>query len=169
MSVTRSPQARACGAKDAIHRCASVPTDASMCGEPAIEHARGAVVERVGEGQVGLRELEAVPGEIERRERRRPGRERNDGRANVVPEPGERELFGADAAPEPICRFEKQDRTPLDGEDRRGGEPVGPGPDHDRVIGGLAHPWCMAGGHGGGHRGGHRRPVWPNHIENDAL
>ena len=149
--------ARACGAKDAIHRCASVPTDASMCGEPAIERARGAVVERVGEGQVGLRELEAVAGEIERRERRRPGRERNDGRANVVAEPGERELFGADAAPEPICPFQKQDRTPLDGEDRGGGEPVGPRPDHDGVIGGLAHPWlrrriegCAAEGIGEG-------------------
>ena len=103
-------------------------------GERAVEHAGGAVVERVRERELRMRELEAVAAEVERRERGRAGRERMDRRAHVVAVARERQLLGAGAAADVLGRFEHEDRAPLVGEERGRGEAVRARADDDRVV-----------------------------------
>jgi hypothetical protein len=56
-----------------------------------------------------------------------------DRRADVVAKAGKRELRAARSAPDRLTRLEDENRPPGLGERDRGGEPVGPGPDDDRV------------------------------------
>jgi hypothetical protein len=56
-----------------------------------------------------------------------------DGRADVVPKAGERELGGARSAADRLLRFEDEDRPTGVRKRDRSGEPVGPGTDDDRV------------------------------------
>ena len=59
-----------------------------------------------------------------------------DRRARVVDEPRQRQLGGAGPTPDGVRRLVDPDRPPGPRELDRGGEPVGPGADDDRVEGG---------------------------------
>ena len=60
--------------------------------ERVVQRDRAAVVERMRERDLGVRELEPVCAERQRAQERRGEREWMDGRAHVVPEPGQRQL-----------------------------------------------------------------------------
>jgi hypothetical protein len=53
--------------------------------------------------------------------------------ADVVPEAGQRELRGTGPAADGVLRLEDEDRAPGLCERDRGGQPVRPGADDDRV------------------------------------
>jgi hypothetical protein len=96
----------------------------------AADEQGGAVVERMRER--GGR-LDPVDVELERPEERRRDAERVDGRADVVPEAGERELGRARAAADAVLRLEDEDRASGLRESDRGGKPVRAGADDDGV------------------------------------
>jgi hypothetical protein len=87
----------------------------------AADEQGGAVVERMRER--GGR-FDPVDVELERPEERRSGGERVDGRADVVPEAGERQLGSARAAADAALRLEEEDRASGLRKSDRGGEPV---------------------------------------------
>ena len=102
--------------------------------ERAVEHTRGAVVERVRERELRMRELEAVADEVEWRESGRAGGQRMDRRAHVVEVARERELLGAGTTTEVLGRLEDEDRAPFVSKEGGGGEAVRARAHHDRVV-----------------------------------
>ena len=72
ISSTSVSQLRACGAKVLLPALAVGAERAHRLGERPIEHAGRAVVERMRERELGVRELEPVTGEVERRKRGEP-------------------------------------------------------------------------------------------------
>jgi hypothetical protein len=96
----------------------------------AADEQGGAVVERMRERRG---RLDPVDVELERPEERRRGAERVDGRADVVPKAGERQLGRARAAADAVLRLEDEDRASGLRQSDRGGEPVRAGADDDGV------------------------------------
>jgi hypothetical protein len=95
-----------------------------------MHHDRGAVVQRVRQhgrrfhhGQI----------ELELTEERRRGDQRVDRRADVVPEPRQRQFGSANAAANRRLAFEDANRSSGLRERDRGCEPVRPGADDDGV------------------------------------
>ena len=124
---------------------ASAPSDASVAVKPrsmtpAVPSSSGCA-----RASSGLRELEAVPLELERRERRRPGRERMDGRAHVVPVTRERQLFGAGAAAD-LLGVASSSRTerPSAARSAAAVSPLGPAPTTTASYAGLVIRGCGA-------------------------
>ena len=107
----------------------------------SVHHARAAVVERVDERDLRLDQLEAVAVEARRREERRGTRHRVDGRAHVVPEPGQRQLRGARSPADGVGGLEHDDRASGLGDGDRRGEPVRTG-SHDHDIGHVVSLGC---------------------------
>ena len=82
------------------------------------------------------------PRQVERPHRRRGEAERVHRRAEVVHEPGKRQLLAAQAAAGLLGRFEHEHPQPSFGERDRGDESVRPGADDDGVDlggGGRSH------------------------------
>jgi len=79
------------------------------------------------------RRLDPLDAEAERPKERRCRAERVDGRADVVPEPGERQLERARAAADRVLRLEDEDGPSGLGEGDGGGEPVRACADDDGV------------------------------------
>ena len=90
----------------------------------AAQHDGLAVVERMRERKRRLDPLEAVILERNRPEERRGGGHRMDRRAEVVDEPGERQLARAEAAADLLGRLANEHRAAGPGELDRGGEAV---------------------------------------------
>ena len=107
--------------------------------ERALQHRRAPAVEGMGERRVGVDELDAVGVPVDRPEERRGGGQRQDRRAHVVAEPGERQLRGPGAATDRGGRLVDPDRAAGTGQGDRRGEAVGPRPDDDRVEVGRRH------------------------------
>ena len=84
---------------------------------------------------VGLDELHAVSCQVDRPEERRREGQRQDRRADVVAEPGERQLRGPRPATGLGRGLVDADRAPGTGQGDRGGQAVRSGPDDDRVDG----------------------------------
>jgi hypothetical protein len=98
--------------------------------DAALDGERRPVVEGMGELN---RRLDPVDLEPEPSEGRRDDRERMDRRADVVAEARDRQLLGARAAADGALLLVDHDLEPGAGEHARGGEPVGPGADDDRL------------------------------------
>jgi hypothetical protein len=98
--------------------------------ERAANEDRGAVVEGMSERR---RRVDQRQVEVERPEEGRAGNERVDRGADVVTEPGERQLGGSRPAADRVVRFEDQDGAAGLRERDRGGETVRPRTDDDRV------------------------------------
>jgi hypothetical protein len=94
------------------------------------DEQRGAVVERMREGR---RRLDQVEVQSERAEEGRGGRERVDRGADVVAEPGQRQLRGARSAADRVPRLEHEHGASRLGKSDRGGQPVRAGADDDGV------------------------------------
>ena len=82
---------------------------------------------RVGERRGGVGPSEPMLGEGEAAEGGRTDGERMDGRAQVVVEPGERQLRGPRSSPDCALGFENGDGKPRASENDSSGETVGPG------------------------------------------
>ncbi len=93
-----------------------------------------APVERMGERQRRLDPLEAVILERNRPEEGRSGGHRMNRRAEVVDEPRERQLAGAEAAADLLGRLANEHRAARSRELDRGREAVGAGADDDGVV-----------------------------------
>jgi hypothetical protein len=108
--------------------------------ERAPEQHRGLVVERVRHGHRRADPAEPVALERQRPEERRENAHRVAPRADVVQEPGQRQLRAPGAATHLVSRLEHAHGgarpRQLDG----GREPVRPGADHDRVVHALRPP-----------------------------
>ena len=76
--------------------------------EGTMEQPRPPVIERVGEGHLGVDELETMSLEAGRLEERRHRGQGVDGRAHVVLEPGERQLGGAGAPADGVGGLEHE-------------------------------------------------------------
>ncbi len=102
-------------------------------GDRPVQHDRASVVERVGERDLRMHELEPVLAQRQPAHEGRADHERVDRRADVVAEAGLRQLLGAGAPADRRRRLEHQHRAPrLCDRDRRG-EPVRARADDDRV------------------------------------
>jgi hypothetical protein len=109
----------------------SIDTQAA-CGrlERAVHHDRRAVVQRVRQrgGRLHHGQIELEP-----TEERRRWNQRVDRRADIVPEPRQRQLSSASAAADRRLTFENANRSAGLRERDRGCEPVRPGADDDGV------------------------------------
>jgi hypothetical protein len=132
------------GAQDRFHeppvRARILPQLCSRLLDRAVEHDGTPVVERVRDGGRRVDELETVLGEGHGAEEGRAGNEGIDGRADVVDETRQRQLGGADSAADRVLSLANEDRAPGARERNRGREPVGPGADDNRIVGGQATP-----------------------------
>ena len=102
----------------------------------AVAGGGGAVIERVGEGDRRMNPLQPVALQPERLKEGRPGGERMDGRAAVVPDAGQRERFGGSAAADGALRLAQRDAPAGLREHDRGRQAVRAGADH---RGGVSH------------------------------
>jgi hypothetical protein len=120
----RLPHQRA----ERLHVRALVDAEARrrLLDRPVQEH-RGAVVERMCKRYIGVHEVERQLSQERRRERQRV-----HGGAQVVDEPGERQLRGAAAAAQRRLSFEHRDFHARAGEHERGGQAVRARADDDR-------------------------------------
>ena len=114
-------------------------------------------------GASGWIDLDAARGEVDRAEERRGERQRQDRRAHVVAEPGERQLHGPGPATGLVGGLVDADRAPGTGQRDRRGQAVRPGPDDDRVDRRLAH-----GSRSTSERTGARRR-WPSILGGSML
>ena len=96
-------------------------------GEPTLEHDRRPVVERV---RRRCARVDPVDAEVEAPEERRPHRERLHRGADVVQEPGQRQLLGVQPTAEVAGGLPHLDLDPVLQERDRRREPVRPRPDH---------------------------------------
>ena len=103
-----------------------------------LEDGRPSAVERVRDRRIGMDDLDAVGGQVDRGEERRRQRQRQDRRAHVVAEPGQRQLHGPRPAAGLRGGLVDADRAPGTGQRDGRGQPVRPGPDDDRVDRRLA-------------------------------
>ena len=118
--------------------------------ERALEHDRRPVVERMRGRRAGMYPLDR---QVERAEERRADRQRQHTRADVVQEPGQRQLLGVQAAAEVIGGLAHLDLHALLSQDDRRREPVRPRADdegaaharRDRSAGPSACPPCRTG------------------------
>ena len=107
-----------------------------------VEHPGPSAVERVGEGELGLEPAQPVALERQLRQVGRAGRERVDGRADVVAEPGQGQLGRAGATADRVPALDDQHGTAGRGQGDRGRQAVGPRSDDDGVVaGGGARRW----------------------------
>ena len=97
--------------------------------------ARGSVVQRVCEVDLGKPPDQAVLGQRQRAQVRRRDAERVHRRAHVVEKTGHGQLRGAGAATDRVLALEHRDRPARLCEGDRGGQPVGTGADDDGVEG----------------------------------
>ena len=101
--------------------------------EGPLEQGRPATVEWLRDGRVRVQELDASCREVHGPEERRGDREGQDRRADVVPEPGEGQFLGACPAAGRRGRLVDADRASGTRQGDRRRQPVGPGPDDDRI------------------------------------
>ena len=94
----------------------------------AFKQGRPAVVERMGEGCVGMDQDEAVVGQRQRLQERRGERERVHGRANVVLESGQSQLGGAGASSDRRGGLDDQEHRPARARVMAAARPLGPAP-----------------------------------------
>ena len=98
----------------------------------SVERPGGAVVERVDAIDLGPSPLQAIAVQPEVLDEPGPGRHHVDGGAIVEHQTREDVLAGANAAADPVGGLQHRDVDPLGGQGDGGGEPVGPGADHNR-------------------------------------
>ena len=111
-----------------------------------VQHGGRPVRERVRQRQRGVQPAQAVTGQRQPGQHRRPGAERVHRRAGVVPEAGQCELLGARAAADRRRRLVHAHREPVAGQRDGRGQPVRPRADDDRVQ--ARHPARLGHGHG---------------------
>ena len=131
-----APTRRASGPNSRAHAAASGPS-ASAARRPVRESrssttARSGVERDVRPG-LGMDPLDAVPGEVHGPEERRRDPQRMGGRADVVDEPGQRQLGRPRAAADGVGRLVDAHGAPRTGELDRRGEAVGAAAHDDRV------------------------------------
>jgi hypothetical protein len=100
----------------------------------SVQRARPAAVERVGEGDLGVRELDAELIHRDRPHERRCERQRMDRGTDVVHDPGRGELRGAASSADRGGGFVDDDRAARARDLDAGGEAVRPRPDDYRVV-----------------------------------
>ena len=100
----------------------------------ALEHHRGAVVEGMCQRRIGMHRLEAVLGKRQLAQEGRRERQRMDGRAGVVHEPGKRQLLGPAATADRVVGLVEGDSAPVAGERDRARQPVRARPDDYGVV-----------------------------------
>ena len=106
----------------------------------ALQHHRGAVVERVGQRRVGVRQLEPVLGQRQAAQEGRSERQGVHRRARVVHEAGQRQLLRAAAAAHGLGALDEGDPAAGPGQHDRRGQPVGARADYDGVVRVLRQP-----------------------------
>ena len=127
--------------------------------ERVVQHAGGAVVERVGAVDLRLQPRDRpARGETERGERRRSGRQRMDRRAVVDDQAGDDQLRAAHAATDRLARLQHGDVEPGTGQHRRADQPVRPAADDDRGAHRSDTPLTPARRRRGRRRPGRRNP-----------
>ena len=92
------------------------------------------VVERMGERDRGLDEVQAEIGQGQRTEKRRRQGEGHDCRAHIVDKPWQRELRRSQAAAERLGRLQHKHRSPGARQRNRRRQPIRPRANHNRVI-----------------------------------
>jgi len=101
----------------------------------------------MGERDVGMDPLEAVPLEVQRAKDWRAGRHRVDGGAGIVNETGQRKLGGAGGAAGSFHGLENEYAQAGPCQEDGGGEAVGAGADDDGIMGAGRMPLRIHGGH----------------------
>ncbi len=114
-------------------RPSAPPRPAAVAGHGPLEDHGPAAVERVGDRRVGVDQLDAAGREVDRPEERRGEGQRQDRRADVVAEPGQRQLGGPGPAAGRVGGLVDADRAPGTGQGDRRGQAVGPGADDDGI------------------------------------
>ena len=126
-SFTSGPKRRRQARPSALPRPAPVaPTDRSSRAERP--PSSGCAI-----GASGWTTSTPAGSEIDRRKEGRGDRQGQDGRTDIVPEPGQRQLGGPHPAAGDRGRLIDADRAPGPGQGDRRGQAVGPGTDDDRV------------------------------------
>jgi hypothetical protein len=116
------------------------PEPGGGCAHGSFEHRGRAAVERMRERRVGMDELDAPGGEIDRPEERRRRGQGHDRGARIVPEAGQGQLGRAQSAAGGVGGLEHADGPPGPGERDGRGQPVRARPDDDRVDRAVAGP-----------------------------
>ena len=104
----------------------------------AHHHARAPVVQRMRQVDLRPQPLQPVPLQVQRAQEGRADRHRVGGRAVIVEQPGHGQLAGPRAATDPVLGLEHRHLDAIARQLHRGGEPIGPRADDDRLAQGLA-------------------------------
>ena len=122
------------GPEEPLPRRPVAPEARDGLGDRADHHPGAAVVERVGQVDLGPAPLEPVALEVQRAQERRPDGHRVDRRAVVVKHTGDGELAGPGSPADLLGGLEHRHPHPLARERDRAREPVGARADDDRFA-----------------------------------